>query len=197
MWICLDRLYCVWVGASWEDWADKGCYFPMLSHFLVSPLAWIMKGIHLVYLSIQYLLLVRCIWELFIITVFQAQHLPLWYSSSMLMFDEHHNKGLGQGDLPVPQLFNSLSVEVCTQLISQCTLYSIHVHSIQLWYTGPRVWGSMSTVISVKYILKIHILIGTHNLHLYPMSRNVHLSVCSTLQSWLFNTWRVKMYSDC
>lgn len=45
-----------------------------LSRFLISPLALIMKGIHLVYLSIQYLLLVRYIWGLFIITVLQAPH---------------------------------------------------------------------------------------------------------------------------
>lgn len=69
--------------------------FSPLSRFLVSPLAWIMKDIHLVYLSIQYLLLVRCIWGLLIITALQAQHFPLWYSSSLLMFDEYHNKELG------------------------------------------------------------------------------------------------------
>lgn len=69
----------------------------MLSRFLVSPLAWIMKDIHLVYLSIQYLLLVRCIWGLFIITALQAQHFPLRYSSSLLMFDEYHNKELEGG----------------------------------------------------------------------------------------------------
>lgn len=66
--------------------------FPLLSSFLVSPLAWIMKGIHLVYLSIQYLLVVRYIWGLFIITILQAQYFPLRRPSSLLMFDERHNK---------------------------------------------------------------------------------------------------------
>lgn len=44
----------------------------LVSCFLVSLLAWIMKDVHLVYLSIQYLLLVRYIWGLFIIAALQA-----------------------------------------------------------------------------------------------------------------------------
>lgn len=69
--------------------------FSTLSSSFVSPLAWKMKGIHLVYLSIQYLLLVRCIWGLFIITVFQAQYFPPWSSSRLLMFDEHKESWWG------------------------------------------------------------------------------------------------------
>lgn len=84
----------------------------VLSPILVSPLAWIMKSTHLVYLSFQYLLLVRCIWALFLIRVLQAQRFPPWYWSSRLMFDEQHNKGFGEEVYLCHNSFTSLSLDV-------------------------------------------------------------------------------------
>lgn len=65
-----------WRRLFYEKTGQIRMLFSVQSHCLVFPMTWIMKDIHLVYLSIKYLLLVRCIWELFIIAAPQEELCP-------------------------------------------------------------------------------------------------------------------------